>query len=287
MWQGNRFQGFGLMPGGMGLVTRRLLAITVGVFILDFLLWPGRAGVISPFERVFGLSRSGLASGMLWQPLTYQFLHGSFMHLFGNMLGLYFFGSELESRLGGRRFLLLYLGGGVLGGIGWLLLSARGAVPCIGASGAIFAVIGAFAALYPHRQITLLVFYVLPVTLRARTLALIIGGVSLLLLRSNAGGIAHAAHLAGGMAGYLYGMRVGGFHAGTGGGLESLRRMFSGLNAQARRNRFRVYSGDSAEDTPVDWHEVDRILMKVHALGMGSLTKGERDVLDRASRQSR
>ncbi len=289
MWQANRFQGFGAVPGGMGPATKRLLQVTVGVFVLGFLLWPQPGGDFSPLEQAFGLSRRGLAAGRVWQPLTYLFLHGGFMHLLGNMLGLYFFGSELERRLGSRRFLLLYFGAGVLGGLGWLLLSAGDTTVCIGASGAVFGIIGAFAALYPHRQITLLVFFVLPVTLKARTLALIIGAMSLLLLRGNTGGIAHAAHLAGGVAGYLYGMRIGGGHVPGWPG-ESGRQWWQGLSslrARMRRQQFKVFTTPLEDEGPVDWNEVDRILVKVKTLGMGSLTRGERDVLDRASRQVR
>ncbi len=290
MWQQHRkFGGFGMAVGGIGLVTRRLLFITVGIFIVQFLLWPRTGVVYTPVGRLFGLSREGIASGMLWQVVTYSFLHGGFWHLFGNMLGLYFFGSEIEQRLGSRRFLLLYLACGALGGLGWLLLSGgadSGAV-CIGASASVFGVLGTFAALYPRRQITLLVFFVLPVTLSTRMLVLIAGGVSLYFLRSDAGGIAHAAHLAGGAAGYVYGLRLARGSYGRGGGISSdLARLFGDWRARLRRGQFRVMR-DVADDAPVDWQEVDRILLKVRALGMGGLTRRERDVLDRASRQVR
>lgn len=285
MWQRNGFFAQGLYSPGMGLVTRRLLMITVGVFVVDWLLWPNPAGGYSPFERVFGLSRRGLSSGMLWQVLTYTFLHGGFLHLLGNMIGLLFFGSELEQRLGGRRFLLLYLGCGALGGLGWLLLSAGDTAVCIGASAAVLGVIGTFAALYPTRRITLLVFYVLPVTLTARMLALITAGGSLLLMRSNAGGIAHSAHLAGGVAGYLYGLWIDGVRMSP---RSSWRpdRVFADWKARLRRGRFRVMDSP-ADNTPVDWDDVDRILIKIRAMGMGSLTVSERELLERASRQVR
>jgi membrane associated rhomboid family serine protease len=292
MWQQHRrFGGGGMTPGGIGPLTRRLLFITVGIFVVQFLLWPRTGVADTSVGRVFGLSWHGVRTGMLWQLVTYSFLHGDFWHLFGNMLGLYFFGTEIEQRLGSRRFLLLYLGCGVLGGAGWLLLSAGAGAICIGASASVFGVLGTFAAFYPNRQITLLLFFVLPVTLTARTLILIAGGVSLLLLRSDAGGIAHAAHLAGGAAGYIYGLRMA--NDGAYGGRWSLdravwqlSRLFADWRAHLRRGRFRVMQ-DEADDAPVDWQEVDRILLKVRALGMGALTKRERDVLDRASRQVR
>ncbi len=287
MWY-NRFQGFGAPPGRMGMVTKRLLIITIAAFVVHILLWPHSAAGFSPAERVLGLSRSGMASGMPWQIVTYMFLHGGFMHLFGNMLGLYFFGSELEYRLGSRRFLLLYLGTGMLGGLGWLGLSAGSNAICIGASGAVFGVIGTFAALYPHRQITLLVFYVLPVTLTARTLAIIFGAISLLLLRSNAGGIAHAAHLGGGVAGYIYGMRIGGTRYPRPGEFSKmLRQGWAGWRAARRRRQFDVFTRESDAEVTVNWGDVDRILLKVKALGMGSLTREEREVLDHASRHAR
>jgi len=288
MWQQHRgFGGFGMPPGGIGPVTRRLLFMTVGVFVVHFLLWPRPGMQHTPFERVFGLSRQGIASGMLWQVVTYSFLHGGFWHLLGNMIGLYFFGTEIEQRLGSRRFLLLYLGCGVVGGLGWLLLSAGAYSICIGASASVFGVLGTFAALYPHRRITLLVFFVLPVTLTARTLVIIVGVVSVLLLRSEAGGIAHAAHLAGGAAGYFYGWRLSlGRYGGGGAPSWNLQRLFADWRARMRRGQFRVM-GNPVDDGPVDWAEVDRILLKVKALGMGALTKAEREVLDRASRKVR
>lgn len=289
MWNDQPFQGFGMMPRGLGVVTRRLLWMTIGVFVADVLFFPRPTPYeLSQLESLFALSRQGIASGRIWQLVTYMFLHGGFLHIFANMLGLYFFGSEIESRLGSRRFLWLYLGAGIIGGLGWLLLSVTsGNAVCIGASGAVFGVIGAFAAMYPDRQVTLLVFFVLPVTLKARTLALIIGGVSLLLLRSDAGGIAHAAHLGGGLAGYLVGLRWrGGRFQGGLRSMPSWRVFWSDWRARLRRGRFRVYSQPN-DDEAVDWDEVDRILMKVHSMGMGSLTPMERDVLDRASRQTR
>ncbi len=290
MWQNNRFQGFGPSPYGMGTVTKRLLVATIAIFVIDWLLWPRPAMGLSALDRWMGLSRSGIFSGKIWQFFTYLFIHGGLMHLFSNMLGLYFFGNELEARLGRQRFLLLYFGAGLLGGLGWLILSSRSDAVCIGASGAVFGIIGAFAAIYPHRQITLLVFFILPVTLTARTLALIFGGVSLLLLRSNAGGIAHAAHLAGGVAGYIYGMRVAGTRAAFAGNTWSTggwRRAWSNARAAWRRQRLSVHYTAPPDNTPVDWNEVDRILIKVKALGMGGLNRQERNVLEQASRQSR
>lgn len=290
------YQGFGGMGtgfgGGMpgmptlGLVTRRLLIWNIGVFFVHMLLFPQR-GPDDPVLNWFGLSRSGMQHLMIWQLVTYQFLHGNLLHLFGNMLGLFFFGRELEARFGARRFLMLYLGGGVLGGLGWLILSGPVGV-CIGASGAVFAVLGAFAALYPYRQITLLLFFVIPVTMSARTMALLFGGISLLMLRQDGSGVAHAAHLAGGIAGWIYGYRNGGPRWGRsrshGFGWHGAMRGLRDGWARWRRMRIHIVQEQDDPEAPVDWERIDQILVKIRARGIGSLTASERAALDRASR---
>ncbi len=169
----------------------------------------------------FGLAWPLLSHGFFWQPLTYMFLHEGWWHLGLNMLTVLLFGSGLEQEIGGRRFWRVFLAGGVVGGIGWL--AATAALPylpaalsagrhtldnsmCIGASGGVFALIGAYAALFPQREVMLLLPF--PVRMRARTLALLLGIVTVAeaaLLHSQ---VAYAAHLAGGAAGYFLGKRL-------------------------------------------------------------------------------
>jgi len=282
--------GWGGLPA-MGLVTKRLLILNVVVFLLHALLFPASPG--DPVLRWFALSSWGLGRGMLWQLVTYMFLHGGVWHLVANMLGLFFFGRELEERLGPRRFLYLYFGGGILGAVGWLLLGGLGLYslqyPMIGASGAVFAVLGAYAALYPYRQVTLLLFFVIPVSMTARTMVLLFGGFSLLMLGDGTR-IAHAAHLAGGLAGYVYGLRL----AGAGGRRGATGNIFAGLRARwhwremlarLRRSRLRV-SRTPEMDGPVDWDRIDRILLKIKAHGFGGLDAAERAELERASRSA-
>jgi membrane associated rhomboid family serine protease len=235
---------------------------------------------------IFGLSRRGLREGRIWQVVTYMFLHGGPLHIIVNMLCLAVFGGEIEDALGTRRFLWLYFGCGILGGLGWLVLSGSGLSYCIGASGAVFGVLGTFAALFPERRITLLVFFVLPVTMTARTMAIGLGLVAVLSTIWDRGNIAHAAHLGGGVAGYLYGRRVA--RAVLGVGLpplppphEWVRNWLSDRRAKARRRRFRAMS--PPENGPPAREEVDRILEKITERGLDSLTREERKTLDRAS----
>jgi membrane associated rhomboid family serine protease len=194
-------------PGFLARMTpaaRALLLLTVGVFLLQLVI-DSRTGDL--FTSLFGLGCDSFKRGYAWQSVTYMFLHGGPWHLFLNMLALTVFGTELERVIGSWRFIALYLVCGILGGIGWILLSCNGLGVCIGASGSVFGVIGAFAAIFPRRQITLLVFFVLPVTLRAGMLAVVLAVTTVASLMLGDGNVAHAAHLAGGVAGYAYGLR--------------------------------------------------------------------------------
>lgn len=287
-----RYSPGGFSLGGMpplSFVTKRLLIANIAIFLVHTIFFA--SGTSDPFMRIFALSWQGLTKGMVWQLMTYMFLHGGLWHLLGNMLGLFFFGNELETRLGAKRFLYLYLGGGILGALGWIIMGRMGLYslqrPMIGASGAVFAIVGAFAALYPHRQITLLLFFVIPVTMTARMMAILFGGFSLLMLGDKSS-IAHAAHLAGGIAGYVYGMRLMNntitFRTNT------FRNAWKNINlrdwmAKIRRSRLRVWEPPQ-DDKPVDWERVDHILVKIKAHGFGSLSESERKELDRASRHA-
>jgi membrane associated rhomboid family serine protease len=256
LWQEDRFS------SGMTRAVRTLIISTVAAFVLQQLV-DRLAG--SHFSGLFGLSVTGLRSGYLWQPVTYLFVHAGFFHIFLNMLGLYFIGPETERAIGSKHFYLLYFLSGVLGGIGWILISNTPWALCVGASGALFGVLGAFGALFPDRPITVLVFYVLPITMRAWVLVLSLGLAELaFLLGSPAGGIAYAAHLAGGVAGYVYAL--------------VLFRKSPGRVGTSWLRRLRL----KREVSQVD---VDRVLDKIAREGIGSLTRQERDMLARASHE--
>ncbi|MCX6971289.1 MAG: rhomboid family intramembrane serine protease [Verrucomicrobia bacterium] len=187
-----------LRQDGRLSVLRLLVAANVVIFLLGSLLTPmGHIRV----DGLFGLSSRGISGGMLWQFLTYQFLHASIFHLLVNMLGLWFAGRILENLLGGWRFLLFYLSCGIAGGILQLVVSPGPIL--IGASGAVCGVIAAFSALYPEMPITALLFFVVPVRMRAKWLGRIIVILSaFLILTRLMGNVGNAAHLGGALAGY-------------------------------------------------------------------------------------
>lgn len=248
--------------------TAGILVSCIGIFLVQILFQINGSYL---FERVFGLSLTGIRDGMVWQLFTYMFLHGSAFHLFVNMLVLFFLGPELEYVLGGRRFPIVFFLSGILGGVGWLLISYPFEGVCIGASGAIFGLIGIFAALFPQRDVTLLVFFVLPVTMKAWVLAVGLGLLQLFMIISpDGGGVAYAAHLAGGIAGYVYGLTQTRGHEGV------LRHAVSWVERKSRKRREQTENLNRAE--------VDRILDKIANEGIHTLTSRERDLLEKASR---
>ncbi len=139
-----------------------------------------------------------------WQPFTYMFVHGSIWHLVFNMLGIFFFGVQLERRLGSGEFLLYYLVSGTLAGfLSFLVYWLTGTynVALIGASGAVFSVLLGFATYFPTA--TILVFGILPV--RAPILVLGYAVIETFNMFSRTGGnVAHMTHLLGFAVGFLY-----------------------------------------------------------------------------------
>ena len=141
---------------------------------------------------------------MYWQLFTYQFIHGSIGHLLSNMIGLFFFGTTVERRTGSKEFLLLYLFAGVLCGIfSFLLYALTGTwnVALMGASGAIFAILLAYAVLFPGSVIYLWAIIPIPAPL------LILAYAGLEVFNMFAGinqGVAHSTHLIGFAVAWVY-----------------------------------------------------------------------------------
>jgi membrane associated rhomboid family serine protease len=153
----------------------------------------------------FGLSEHGLENGAWWQLVTYQFLHGNELHILVNMLGLWFAGRELEAAIGTPRFVALYLVGGVIGGLAQIAVAPQSEL--IGASASVCAVLLAFTTLFPRLPITALLFFVLPVRMRARTLGWILVAASVAFWLSGLQPqVGHVAHLGGFAAGFVAGL---------------------------------------------------------------------------------
>ena len=206
-----------------------------------------------------------------WTAITYMFLHADLMHLLFNMLGLFFFGPRLESRLGERHFLGLYLVSGLVGAL-LSVLTPRAAI--VGASGAVFGVLLGFARYWPHDRI--FIWGILPVEARwlvgILTVLALYGGVT-----GAQGGVAHFAHLGGFVGGYLY--------------LKWRERTSPAAQFRARTEpapkktssgdveRWRKVNVEALH--PVNREEYERILRKLEAVGASSLTASEQAFLDR------
>lgn len=161
------------------------------------------------FERRFALSLDGFRHGAWWQFLTYQFLHGSLLHLVFNLLFLHSFGPVMESTLGRRRYLTLYLWSGVLGGAVFLLAASVSPAyvvdrPVVGASASLCGLLSALCALYSEEELEVRLFYIFPVVLRAKFLLFLVAAISLAGTVIPLGKVAHSAHLGGLLAGLLY-----------------------------------------------------------------------------------
>jgi len=142
--------------------------------------------------------------------LTAMFLHGSWSHIIGNMIFLWAFGSEVEDAMNPLRYLVFYLAGGLLSMLAQVAVSPGSAVPNLGASGAIAAVMGAFLVMYPRDEIRSLLFIFIFVRVTFIPAALLIGFWFLTQLinigsvaTSQTGGVAYVAHVAGLIFGVL------------------------------------------------------------------------------------
>jgi len=176
-------------------IVRALLLINVAVFFLEQQLGDG-------FVEAFALWPLG-ANFSWWQILSCAFLHANVGHLFMNMFGLWMFGRKVETLLGAHRFLLLYLLSALTASIAQLLVSTAMAenMPTLGASGAVFGVLGAFALLFPQHTIMLLFP---PIPMPARVFVLMYALFELFSgVYGTDAGVAHFAHL-GGLAGGLF-----------------------------------------------------------------------------------
>jgi membrane associated rhomboid family serine protease len=171
-------------------VTVALIVINIGVFLLNQM---SRSSIL--YLGLF--PQLVVQRGFYWQIATYMFVHGSFGHILFNMLGLFIFGIQLEREMGSSEFLLFYL----LTGIGTGLISFALGANVVGASGAIYALLLGFATYFPYSRIY--IWGILP--MRAPVAVVVFAGLSLFFQFSGmAGGIAHFAHLAGIVLGYIY-----------------------------------------------------------------------------------
>ena len=258
----------------------RLLVANALVYLLTITVFTGRW-----FFEWFAFSPS-LVIQQPWTGVTYMFLHVGFFHLAFNMLMLFFFGRDVEDWMGGTAFARYYLLcglGGAAASFAFLPIAPVNMV--LGASAAVFGVALAFAVRWPDAQIFI---FPLPVPIKAKWLVLGLVSLDLLagLTRAN-DGIAHFAHLGGFLVGLGY-LRLG-------------KALPSRTPVTVHREPVRVLAHPTAqaaeeEEAPAQappappslpYDEVDRVLDKISATGLESLTPKERKLLDEMSERLR
>lgn len=247
------------------------------------------------FLHLFGLTPGGLLQGKVWTLLTFTFLHANILHLVVNALGLFLIGREIAPMLGSRGVIRFCIGASLLGGLLWFASHfwATNPATLVGASAVVAAMFVFFACVAPEREITFLLFFVLPVTVKPKIAAWIFLALSLLgfLFNELPGGtldwgtdIAHSAHLGGMLAGWLY-FRF--FYANNGWDRAADASGFlpRGFLRRAAKTTSPTPTAppSSAPAGPADLRaEVDRILDKINSHGFGALTEQEKRLLDDA-----
>jgi len=249
------------------------------------------------FTEWFQLTFNGLSHGLIWQLVSYSFIHPleervlSVLLVGANLFCLYFLGREMESLLGARRFLVLYFGAVVLGAACWLAVNFRFGGVLTGAWPGILGCLTMYACLNPDEEKRVLIMFALPVTIRPKYLvwffiAVDVCGVAFWELRGETMPlqIAPSAHLGGILAGYIYFYFVHKREWRNPDGrtdIELPRWMRKSRKAPTAPAKYQVNL-----TTPQDLKaEVDRILDKINSQGFASLTPEEKRLLDDARDQ--
>lgn len=275
------FRGSGM--NAMSVVTKIIIANVIVYFLMY------STGMGQTIVNLFIMQANAVLHGQVWRLFTATYMHANFMHIFFNMLVLYFFGPLLERRWGGWQFFVVYTLGGVVGNV---ILTAAGLVNFIdpqilglGASGSVMTIMAAGAAYYPRTEV--LVYFILP--LQLRTVVLIYGAgfvLNVIQKGHNFGG--DLCHLSGLAVGYWWAMTGGwawarGAYAPRvpGGGVSSLFKKFASSRPKTVSFRERV------EQRRTDAATVDEILAKVYGKGINSLSSAEKKALNEATARLR
>ncbi len=223
-------------PGRITPAVKALLIANTAVFVLELF--------VRDMVPLLGLTPSAvLHGGWVWQPLTYMFLHhpGSFTHILFNMLILWMFGVELERLWGTPFFVRYYFVAGIGAALTTLIVSVLPfdfAMPVyyattVGASGAIYGLLLAYAYYYPDRPILMFLLFPIP----AKYFVLILGGIAFLSSVVGGSSVAHATHLGGLLAGYIY------LKSGRGGLMAEVKYRWVKWKMNRLRRRFDVHQG--------------------------------------------
>ncbi len=301
-----------------------LIAINIGIFILQYLfqllgdtipatdqygrLIVDRYGEIQTEFRPWGGASAEMVfeRGHVWTLFTYMFVHGGFLHILLNLILIFACGRALQAILGEKHLLQIFLFSGVIGGLAQILFSLldNPSIPVVGASACAFGLLVALAVLIPEQEVSMLLFFVIPLRLRMKYLASSLVGLAVIfmvidLMASGnvimVSGVGHAAHLGGALTGWMY-IRMAGAQG------RARRRTFKGRRRGIRQARadgrsslestkivsttlVKEVDGEVIEIDEFAMKRIDDLLEKISEQGMGILTEEERRVLEEYSRR--
>ncbi len=252
--------GFKIGPGAISPVIKVLLILNAAVYLIQFLS-------SIRLESMLGLTPAKFFAefpNLLFQPLTYMFLHGNFWHIFFNMFALWMFGTEIEFSWGSRSFAKFYILAGLAGAVLTLLIQSGSPIPIVGASGAIYGVLVAYWLMFPHRYLYL--YLLVPVKVMWA-----IPGMMVLGFLFGGSNVAHLAHLGGALFGLVY-LKADWKWNWLGSWFNRLS--YKRLEAKLEKKRMR------AEET---MKRVDEILDKINEVGIENISAEDRKFLEEAS----
>jgi membrane associated rhomboid family serine protease len=266
-----------------------ILISLLGVYVMQKLvsIFAGEAIYRSAVEQFFALSGDGIRSGRIWTLLTYGFLHDtrSIAHILFNGLGLFFIGRMVQELYGDRKLVEIFLLSAITGGVLGALVHFNSNTIIVGASGALMGLLTVFCLTKPNQEITLLLYFILPLRVKPKWILWVSLGFSIIgLLFQELPGtnpVAHSAHLGGMIGGAIY------FY------LFSRSGSFSDLLPKIKFSSTEIVKPTPKKASKVGYSvnlsnreklkaEVDRILDKINEEGFGSLTAEERSTLDKA-----
>ena len=291
------FGGFSVFPP----VIKNLMIINVVVFFIQMIannLMLGGKPLWYVLNMWFALNP--ISEGFnfqIWQLITYQFMHGGFSHILFNMFALWMFGMEIENIWGSKKFLIYYLICGIAAGLAQLFIAPLYSTPAvtIGASGAIFGVMIAFAMLFPDRHIFL--YFLIPI--RAKYLIGFLFILEIFWIGDAGSNVAHLAHLGGALAGFLFIMfdksidvplkrmlNISGHRRNN-----TFNNPFGGLSDKFKRRTQNIDDANyydinqKKEGEEITQAEIDAILDKISQSGYQNLSEREKKILFEASKK--
>ena len=267
-----------------------LVSVIVAVFVIQNVVRVPGMGF--GLERPLALTPDGLRAGHLWILLTYGFLHstGNLLQVIAYLLGLYLAGKEVLPLMGARRFIGLYFFSLLSGGLLWAGVHWHEPDMLMGASAAVCSLIVVYACFFPNREINVLLFFVLPVSVKPKHLALSLLAIDLcglvfyeLMRLPFPFYAAHSAHLGGMAAGWIYYRYVHDSKLSFSSGRPEIElpRWMKQRSQAAPERAARPYTVNLGDRGSLK-AEVDRILDKINSHGFASLSDGEKRILDEA-----